>query len=64
MTLEFNVGVLRKSFADWKSQCNEDCKLLYKDYESQISFDQFKQLYDSELNKINSPIQKRLNEFK
>jgi hypothetical protein len=61
---EFNVGVLRKSFADWKSQCNEDCKLLYKDYESQISFDQFKQLYDSELNKINSPIQKRLDEFK
>jgi serine/threonine protein kinase len=61
---EFNVGVLRKSFADWKNLCNEDCKLLYKDYESQISFDQFKQLYDSELNKINSPIQKRLDEFK
>jgi serine/threonine protein kinase len=61
---EFNVEVLKKSFADWKNQCNEDCKLLYKDYESQISFDQFKQLYNSELNKINSPIQKRLDEFK
>ena len=61
---EFNVEVLRKSFTDWKNQCNEDCKLLYKDYETQISFNQFKQLYDSELNKINSPIQKRFDEFK
>lgn len=61
---EFNADILRKLFVDWKNQCNEDCKLLYKDYESQISFDQFKRLYDTELNKINSPIQKRLDEFK
>ena len=61
---ELNIGVLRKSFAEWQNQCNEDCKLLYKDYETQISFNQFKQLYDSELNKINSPIQKRFDEFK
>ena len=61
---ELNVEVLRKSFSDWKNQCNEDCKLLYKDYESQISYKKFKQLYLSELGKMNSPIQKRLDEFK
>ena len=61
---EFNIDVLRQSFTYWKNQCNEDCKLLYEDYKSQITYDQFKKLYDLELNKINSPIQKRLDEFK
>jgi serine/threonine protein kinase len=61
---EFNVSVLRKSFEDWKNQCNEDCKQLYKEFESQISYDGFKSIYDSVLNKMNSPIQKRLDEFK
>lgn len=61
---EYNATILRESFTDWKNQCNEDCKLLYKDYDSQITFDQFTRLYDTELNKINSPIQKRLDEFK
>ena len=61
---EFNVGVLRKSFANWKNQCNEDCKLLFKDYESQVSIEKFKTIYNRELEEINSPIQKRLDEFK
>jgi len=49
---------------DWKSQCNENSKLLYEDYQLEISFQNFKLLYYSELEKINSPIQKRLDEFK
>lgn len=61
---EFNVSVLRKSFEDWKNVCNEDCKTLYEDYQSQISFQKFKFIYNTELDKINSPIQKRLDEFK
>lgn len=61
---EFNVLILRKSFEGWKNQCNEDCKLLYKDYQSQISFENFKSIYNTELDVINSPIQKRLDEFK
>lgn len=61
---EFNVSVLRKSFEDWKNVCNEDCKLLYEDYQSEMSFQNFKILYYSELEKMNSPIQKRLDEFK
>lgn len=61
---EFNVSILRKSFEDWKNQCNDDCKQLYKDYQSQISFENFKSIYNTELDIINSPIQKRLDEFK
>jgi serine/threonine protein kinase len=61
---EFNISVLRKSFEDWKNGCNEDCKLLYEDYQSDISFQKFKAIYNTELDKINSPIQKRLDEFK
>jgi len=61
---EFNVSVLKKSFEDWKNQCNEDCKVLYEDYQSQMSFQKFKSIYNAELDKINSPIQKRLDEFK
>jgi len=61
---DFNVGVLRKLFKDWKNQCNEDCKLLFKDYESQVSIEKFKTIYHRELDEINSPIQKRLDEFK
>ena len=61
---EFNVSVLKKSFEDWKNQCNEDCKVLYEDYQSQISFQKFKSIYNAELDKINSPIQKQLDEFK
>jgi serine/threonine protein kinase len=61
---EFNVSILRKSFEDWKNQSSEDCKLLYEDYQSQISFKNFKLIYNTELDKINSPIQKRLDEFK
>lgn len=61
---EFNISILRKSFENWKKQCNEDCKQRYKEFEFQISYDGFKSVYDSVLNKINSPIQKRLDEFK
>jgi serine/threonine protein kinase len=61
---EFNVAILQKSFANWKNQCNEDCIRQYEDYNSQISYDKFKAIYNSELEKINSPIQKRLDEFK
>ena len=61
---EFNIEFLRKSFNDWKSQCDEDCKLLYREYQSLITFEQFKHLYDKELEKTNSSIQKRLDEFK
>ncbi len=61
---EFNVLILRKSFEGWKNQCNEDCKLLYKDYQSQISFKNFKSIYSTELIVLNSPIQKRLDKFK
>jgi serine/threonine protein kinase len=61
---EFNVNVLRKSFEDWKQTCTADCNLLYKDYKHQISFEKFKTIYNNELKKINSPIQKRLDEFK
>jgi len=60
---EFNEPILRKSFEDWKNQCNEDCKLLYEDYQSQISFEKFNSIYNTELDEINSPIQKRLDEF-
>jgi serine/threonine protein kinase len=61
---EFNVPTLRKSFQDWKNQCNEDCKLLYEDYQSQISFVRFKEIYDDQLELIDAPIQKKLSEFK
>jgi len=61
---EFNEPILRKSFEDWKNQCNEDCKLLFEDYQSQISFKNFNLIYNTELDIINSPIQKRLDEFK
>lgn len=61
---EFNVAILQKSFANWKNQCNEDCIRQYEDYDTQISYDKFKAIYNSELEKINSPIQKRLDEFK
>lgn len=59
----FNVAILKKSFNDWKEQCEDDCTQLYKDYESKISFDRYKSIYDSELEKINSPIQEKLDEF-
>lgn len=61
---EFNIVRLRESFEIWKEACSKDCKLSYKDYESQISFQKFKSIYNTELDKINSPIQKRLDEFK
>lgn len=60
---ESNVGVLRKSFEDWKRQCNEDCKLIYTDYNKQISFKNFESIYESELKTINSPIQKKFEEY-
>ncbi|HZK71290.1 MAG TPA: protein kinase, partial [Clostridia bacterium] len=60
---EFNVSILRKLFEDWKNQCNDDCKLLYEDYQSEISFQNFKSIYNEQLNIINTPIQKRLDEF-
>jgi len=49
---------------DWKKACTTDCKLLYKNYEHQISFEKFKSIYNNELDKTNSPVQKRLDEFK
>jgi len=61
---ESNVNVLRNSFEDWKKACTTDCKLLYKNYEHQISFEKFKSIYNNELDKTNSPVQKRLDEFK
>jgi Serine/threonine protein kinase len=61
---EFNIVRLRESFEIWKEACNQDCKLFYKDYESQISYKKFKSIYNTELDIINSPIQKRLDEFK
>lgn len=61
---EFNVSVLRKSFEDWKNVCNEDCKRLFEDYKSQISFVRFKAIYDHQLEFIDAPIQKKLNDFK
>jgi len=61
---EFNIVRLRESFRVWKEACNQDCKLCYKDYESQISYEKFKSIYNTELDITNSPIQKRLDEFK
>ena len=61
---EFNIVRLRESFRVWKEACNQDCKLCYKDYESQISYEKFKSIYNTELDVYNLPIQKRLDEFK
>jgi len=61
---EFNIVRLRESFGIWKEACNQDCELFYKDYESQISYKRFKSIYNTELDVYNSPIQKRLDEFK
>ncbi len=57
----YNVGLLRKSFEHWKTLCDDDCKRLYEDYQSKISFTKFQYLYNDELQKINAPIQKRLD---
>ena len=61
---EFNIVRLRESFRVWKEACNQDCKLCYKDYESQISYEKFKSIYNTELDVYNLPIQRRLDEFK
>lgn len=61
---ETNIEGLRKSFALFKKAYNDDCKLFYKDYESQISFERFKPIYDAEVDIINSPFERKLNDFK
>lgn len=61
---EYNVDILRKSFSDWENTCMVDCKTLYDDYKDNISYKDFESIYTEELNKIDLPIQKKLDNFK
>ena len=61
---EYNYTVLKKSFDDWESTCMVDCKTLYDDYKDNISYKDFKSIYTEELNKIDLPIQEKLDKFK
>ena len=61
---EYNYSVLKKSFNDWENTCMVDCKTLYDDYKDNISYKDFESIYTEELNKIDRPIQEKLNKFK
>lgn len=62
---EYNIDILSQSFADWKKSCDSDCQYLYNSkYKDKISYDKFKSLYNKELDKINKPIQDKLDKFK
>jgi serine/threonine protein kinase len=61
---EYNYSVLKQSFSDWKNSCMTDCKILYDDYKDNISYTDFEAIYAEELNKIDRPIQEKLDNFK
>ena len=61
---EYNYSVLKQSFSDWENTCMVDCKTLYDDYKDNISYKDFESIYTEELNKIDRPIQEKLDKFK
>jgi len=61
---EYNFTILNKSFNDWKNTCMVDCKTLYDDYKDNITYKDFESIYMEELNKIDLPIQEKLDKFK
>jgi len=61
---EYNYSVLKQSFNDWKNICMSDCNILYDDYKDNISYTDFESIYTEELDKIDLPIQEKLDSFK
>jgi serine/threonine protein kinase len=60
---QYNVNQLRKAFEEWKDNCNADCKAVYVGFKDVISYRDFESIYTEELNKINKPVQEKLDKF-
>jgi hypothetical protein len=51
-------------FLSWIEACSACSKYMYEDYEKEISYPDFKVIYDSETTLINAPIQKMFDDYK
>jgi serine/threonine protein kinase len=59
-----NYEVRKYGFLVWLDACSACCQYLYEDYEKDISFPDFKLIYESEMTKQNAPLQKMFDDFK